>query len=224
MDFLDIHTHKTAQQKGIESIQSLSLTSDIFLAMPKTRPVSIGLHPWYATLDKLEMQLKYLSVLAKQANVKLIGECGLDKLRGERMENQILILTGQIKLAEEFNKPLILHCVKAFSELIELKDSLKIRVPMIIHGFNKNEALGKQLMAKGFLLSFGAAILKENSGAEKLIQQSENFFLETDDSEISIEEIYQAVANLKKCSVDELKACIFENWNKLNLPAIPKGA
>ncbi|KQR69731.1 TatD family hydrolase [Pedobacter sp. Leaf176] len=217
MDFLDVHTHKAAQQKGVESIQSLSLTSDIFLAMPKTRPISIGLHPWYATLDKLETQLKYLSVLAKQANVKLIGECGLDKLMGDNLENQISILTSQITLAEEFSKPLILHCVKAFSELIELKERLKVKVPMIIHGFNKNEELGRQLMAKGFLLSFGAAILKENSGAGKLIQQSENFFLETDDSEISIKEIYKAAANLKKCSVDELKACIFENWNNLNL-------
>ena len=217
MDFLDIHTHKAAQQKGVESIQSLSLTSDIFLAMPKTRAISIGLHPWYARLDNLEIQLKYLSVLAKQANVKLIGECGLDKLKGESLENQILILMRQITLAEQLNKPLILHCVKAFSELIELKERLKVKVPMIIHGFNKNEELGKQLMAKGFILSFGAAILKQDSGAAKLIQQRENFFLETDDYEISIEEIYQAAANLKKCSVDELKARIFENWNKLNL-------
>jgi len=221
MDFLDIHTHKTAQQKGIQSIQSLSLTSDIFLAMPKTRPVSIGLHPWYATLNKLEIQLKYLSVLAKQANVKLIGECGLDKLKGESLTNQVIILERQIAIAEQLKKPLILHCVKAFSEIIEIKEKLNVSVPMIIHGFNKNEALGKQLLAKGFLLSFGAAILKEDSGAAKLIQQSQNFFLETDDSEISIEEIYQAAANLKKCSVDELKARIFENWNKLNLAPNP---
>jgi len=221
MDFLDIHTHKAVQQKGVESIQSLSLTSDIFLAMPKTKSISIGLHPWYATLDKLEIQLKYMSVLAKQSNVKLIGECGLDRLKGESLENQILIITNQITLAEQLNKPLILHCVKAFSELIELKERLKVKVPMIIHGFNKNEELGKQLIAKGFLLSFGAAILKENSGAAKLIQQSEFFFLETDDSEASIEEIYQAAANLKKCSVDEMKARIFANWNKLNLTPKP---
>ncbi|RZJ40835.1 MAG: hydrolase TatD, partial [Chryseobacterium sp.] len=115
MDFLDIHTHKSAQQKGVESIQSLSLTSDIFLAMPKTKSISIGLHPWYASIEKLEIQLKYLSVLAKQTNVKLIGECGLDKLKGESLKNQILILENQVALAEQLNKPLILHCVRAFS-------------------------------------------------------------------------------------------------------------
>lgn len=217
MDFLDIHTHKTALQRGIKSIQSLSLTNDIFLAMPKKKPISIGLHPWYATVDKLELQMKYLTVLAKQDNVKLIGECGLDKLQGEPIESQLAILEQQIKLAEELNKPVILHCVKAYDELIALKQQLKVQVPMIIHGFNKNEELGKQLLAKGFLLSFGAAVLKESSTLVKLIENTNNFFLETDDSEISIEEIYHVVAKIKKCTVDELKGVIFANWKKIGL-------
>jgi len=217
IDFLDLHTHKTAMQAGVNSIQSLSLTDDIFLAMPKKKPISIGLHPWYATIDKLELQMKYLAVLAKQENVKLIGECGLDRLKGDNLENQILILEQQIALAEELKKPMILHCVRCFAELIGIKERLMVKIPMIIHGFNKNEELGKQLMAKGFLLSFGAAILKENSAAAKLIEELEDFFLETDDSETTIEEIYHAVAEIKKCSVDELKAIIFANWKKINL-------
>ncbi|RZJ20438.1 MAG: TatD family deoxyribonuclease [Acinetobacter sp.] len=217
MDFLDIHTHKTATKSGVTSIQSLSLTEDIFLAMPKKKPISIGLHPWYATIDKLELQMKYLSVLAKQDNVKMIGECGLDKLKGENIADQLLILERQIAIAEELNKPLILHCVKAFDELIAIKEKLKVKVPMIIHGFNKNEELGKQLVAKGFYLSFSAAVLKENSSAAKLIAELNEFLLETDDSQITIEEIYHAVAEIKKCTVDELKAAIFANWEKLNL-------
>ncbi len=215
MDFLDIHTHKVATQSGVISIQSLSLTSDIFLAMPKTKPISVGLHPWFAKIDHLELQMKYLNVVANQTNVKQIGECGLDRLRGENLENQLVILEKQIELAEKINKPLILHCVKCFSELIATKERLKVKVPMVIHGFNKNEELGKQLLDKGFLLSFGIAALKENSGAAKLIQSTNNFFLETDDADISIEEIYKAVAILKKCTVDELKARIFADWNNL---------
>ena len=218
IDFLDIHTHQTAIKPGVTSIESLSLTNDIFLAMPKKKAISIGLHPWFATLEKLELQMKYLTVLAKQDNVKLIGECGLDSLRGEKIEHQIAILEQQITLAEALNKPLILHCVKSFSELIEIKESLKVKVPMILHGFNKNEELGKQLLAKGFMLSFGAAVLSANSGAAKLIANLDFFFLETDDSVTSIQEIYHAVADIKKCSVNELKALIFDNWKKLKLP------
>ena len=217
MDFLDIHTHKTAVSKGINRIQSLSLTSDIFLAMPKKKPISIGLHPWHAKLENLELQLKYLRVLARQPNVKLIGECGLDALKGDSLENQLLIFEQQIVLAEELKKPLIIHCVKRFAELIALKEKLKVKVPMIIHGFNKNKELGFQLLDKGFLLSFGAAVLKEDSGASELVKQTGNFFLETDDSETSIEEIYRTVANLKKCSVEILKERIFADWKKLGL-------
>lgn len=217
MDFLDLHTHKTAIKSGEITIQSLSLTDDVFLAMPKKKPISIGLHPWYASIQKLELHMKYLTVLAKQDNVKMIGECGLDKVKGESLENQLIILAQQIALAEQLNKPLIVHCVKSFAELIAIKEQLKVKVPMIIHGFNKNEMLGRQLLAKGFFLSFGAAILKESAAAAKLIKELDFFFLETDDSQTSIEEVYHAAAKIKNISIDELKQVIFANWKKLNL-------
>ncbi len=217
MDFLDIHTHKVAQQLGVKSLQSLSLTNDIFLAMPKKKPISVGLHPWYATLEALEMQMKYLRVVANQTNVKMIGECGLDKLKGESLANQITIFEAQVALAEELNKPLIIHCVRSFSELIHSKEKLKVKVPMIIHGFNKSEELGRQLLDKGFWLSFGPSILKEGSTIEKLIEKTDRFFLETDDSDLPIQELYEAVANLKKCTIEALKARIFGDCEKLNL-------
>jgi len=217
MNFLDIHTHKVAQQSDVTGIQSLSLTSDIFLAMPKTKPISVGLHPWYAKMDQLEIQMRYLAVVAKQPNVMLIGECGLDRLKGEKLEHQIAIFETQLALAEQMGKPVIIHCVKCFNELIEIKERLDVKTPLIIHGFNKKEVLGKQLQNKGFILSFGPSVLKPDSGAAKLIAETDCFFLETDDSDVSIQEIYQAAANLKKCSVDKLKALIFENWRKLNL-------
>ncbi len=215
MQYLDIHTHHVTQRKEILSVQSLTLTNNIFLALPKTKPISVGLHPWFTSLPELETQLRYLSVVARQKNVRLIGECGLDKLRGEKIEDQIYILKQQILLAEQLEKPLILHCVKSFSEIIELKDELAVKVPMIIHGFNKNEKLGAQLLAKGFILSFGKSILNNDSSAAKLVQQTHRFFLETDDSETPIEKIYEHVANLKKCTVEELKARIFADWEKL---------
>jgi TatD DNase family protein len=217
MEYIDIHTHQSRQKNGVISVQSLSLTSDIFLAMPKTKSISVGLHPWFADIEKLEMYMKYLNVIARQANVKMIGECGLDKLKGEKMEGQLILLKEQIQLAEVLKKPLILHCVKSFDELIAIKDEMKVKVPMIIHGFNKKLALGEQLLNKGFYLSFGAAILKTDSSTAKLVQHTDRFFLETDDKDVPIEEIYQQVAILKKSSVEQLKARIFADWEKIIL-------
>lgn len=213
--FLDIHTHEAKQKDGVIAIQSLSLTEGTFLAMPKTKPISIGIHPWYGHLQELPKSMKYLNVLAQQHNVKLIGECGLDKLQGEEMAKQLQILEAQIDLAEQLRKPVILHCVKAFDELIALKKKLKPSVPMIIHGFNKKHEMARQLMAQGFYLSFGAAVLKSDEIAKVLKEIDQPFFLETDDSNVDIVEIYERATEIKKISVDELKDVIFANWKKL---------
>ncbi|MGV3547664.1 MAG: TatD family hydrolase [Pedobacter sp.] len=215
--FLDIHTHQTKQEQGAVAIQSISLSESTFLAMPKTKPISIGIHPWYGKLEELPKNMKYLNVLARQENVKLIGECGLDKLKGETMESQQQMLEAQILLAEELQKPLILHCVKAFEELIALKKHLRPSVPMIIHGFNKKLEMAQQLVNQGFYLSFGAAVLKSEEVALALEKTQAPFFLETDEADVDIKEIYTKVAEIKKISVDELKDVIFANWKKLGL-------
>lgn len=215
--FLDIHTHQTKQEQGVLAIQSLSLTESTFLAMPKTKPISIGIHPWYGKLEELPKNMKYLNVLARQENVKLIGECGLDKLRGETMESQLEMLETQISLAKELPKPLILHCVKAFDELIALKKRLQPTVPMIIHGFNKKYEMAQQLVNQGFYLSFGAAVLKSEEVALALANTHAPFFLETDEAEVDIKQIYTKVAEIKKITVDELKDVIFANWKKIGL-------
>ncbi|MNK00113.1 putative deoxyribonuclease YcfH [compost metagenome] len=215
--FLDIHTHQIKQQQEVVAIQSLSLTESTFLAMPKTKPISIGIHPWYGKLEELPKNMKYLKVLTRQKNVKLIGECGLDKLKGEAMENQLQMLEAQVTLAEELQKPLILHCVKAFDELIALKKRLQPSVPMIIHGFNKKHEMAEQLINQGFYLSFGAAVLKSEEVAFALEKIDQPFFLETDEAVVDIKEIYTKVAEIKKISLDELKDIIFANWKKIGL-------
>lgn len=215
--FLDIHTHQIKQRKGVVAIQNLSLTESTFLAVPKTKPISVGVHPWYGKLEELPKSMKYLNVLARQDNVKLLGECGLDKLKGESIAHQLEMLTAQAVLAEELQKPLILHCVKAFDELIALKKHLQSTVPMIIHGFNKKYEMAQQLTHHGFYLSFGAAVLKSEEAAMVLAKTDRPFFLETDEAEVDIEEIYAKVAEIKKITVDELKDVIFANWKKIGL-------
>nr|WP_121270150.1 TatD family hydrolase [Pedobacter schmidteae] len=223
MQFLDIHTHHEGQAAGTISILSISLTGDsqelfpmvIERAIASGGGISVGLHPWFATLTHLERDYQLLELEAKRPEVKMIGECGLDRLKGESLHNQLMILRKQLSLAEELRKPVILHCVRCFDELMGLKKEMNMSVPMIIHGFNKNEALGRQLLSKGFYLSFGKAILNPNSGAAVLLKEADIFFLETDDADCGIAEIYEVAANLKKCTVAELKALIFANWEKI---------
>lgn len=217
LPFLDLHTHHQRQETEVRQILSHSITAEQELVLPQTASISVGLHPWFAKADHLEADLASLTVLARLPQVKMIGECGLDRLRGESLTNQLLIFRKQILLAMEVGKPVIIHCVRCFEELMALSKALNPTVPMIVHGFNKKKELGLKLLDHGFQLSFGQTILNPDSGAAELLIQLEIFFLETDDGESTIQEIYQAAANLKKCTVEELKALIFANWKKIKL-------
>lgn len=217
MHFLDIHTHLQRKDAETISILSLSLTGEQEVLLPEDQGLSLGLHPWFATIEKLDADYLKLAEAAKKNQVKLIGECGLDKLKGESLESQLVILKKQLHLAAVLQKPVIIHCVKCFDELMGVQKEMNVKVPLIIHGFNKNEQLGRQLLDKGFYLSFGKAILNADSGAAKLLKHTALFFLETDDAEYTIQEIYQAAAILKNCSIEEMKALIFASWKKIML-------
>lgn len=217
MQFLDIHTHQQRKHTDVRSVLSISLTGKEWDALPTDQEISVGLHPWFATMEHLEADYRRLVEVLKNPDIKLIGECGLDKLRGEKLAHQILILRKQLSLANDLHKPVILHCVRCFDELMALKKDMKLQVPLIIHGFNKKEELGNQLLDKGFHLSFGSAILNADSGAAAMLKHADVFFLETDDGDCGIEEIYQAAANLKNCTVETLKALIFASWKTIKL-------
>jgi Tat protein secretion system quality control protein TatD with DNase activity len=90
--------------------------------------------------------------------VVAIGECGLDRNIDLPLDIQTSIFKRHIELAETLQKPLVIHCVRAFSELIALKKNTKSTVPWIIHGFHKKEEVFQQLLKHDFYFSFGAAM------------------------------------------------------------------
>ena len=214
--YLDIHTHHELQTTDVQTIRSFSMTKEIFELTPKIPNISIGLHPWYLTEENFKENFTYLEVTAKQTHVRLIGECGLDKLKGMEIHSQLKAFEQQIKLAEEVSKPVIIHCVKAFEELMSLKKRMKPNVPLIIHGFQKKAALAERLIRQGFYLSFGAGIFHNPSIAE-FIRKQQLFFLETDDSIYRIQEIYDKVAEIKEITIDELKELIAQNWKEMGI-------
>ncbi|SEK69641.1 TatD DNase family protein [Parapedobacter koreensis] len=186
--------------------------------MPVDKWISLGLHPWYLTAGNIASQLAFLEAHIGDENVRLIGECGFDRLRGPAMPVQRAAFERQVDLALAHRKPLIIHCVRAFDELQPVGKRYAHKIPMIVHGFNKSSELGEQLIRQGFFLSFGAAILDEASGAAKTLRQvNQPFFLETDDSGQGIEAIYEQAAFLRKVTVDELKDAIFAAWQQIQL-------
>ena len=223
---INFHTHLLQQPNDHKIIYNLAIPDseeslenfeEILAEIPENIYLSVGIHPWFINENLLEKQFEILSQLANNQQVKLIGECGLDRIKGVNLKLQEAIFIKQIRIAEDVKKPLIIHCVKCFSELFSIKKIIRPRVPMILHGFNQNLEIGEELLKKQFYLSLGTAILHENSNAEKILAviPLENLFLETDDKEISIEEIYKKAAKIRKISDEKLEEIIFENF--LNL-------
>ena len=129
------------------------------------------------------------------------------------MELQTSVFKQQLELVKQTDKPIILHCVAAYDEIIAIKKELKVENPMIIHGFSKNEQVANSLLKNGFYLSFGKYLLR-NPELEKVFKfaPENRILLETDTIEESIYEVYEKGAFIKGILVEEMKAIVFRNY------------
>jgi len=209
MEFFNLHTHQFSNQPDV-----LELVNQYPWEFNQAIPVySIGIHPWHINEERLAQDLTIIEEKLQTEACLAVGECGLDKRIEIPFLVQQVVFEKQIALAEKYQKPLVLHCVAAFQEVIEIKNRLKITVPIVIHGFSKNEQVAKQLIDNGFYLSFGKYLIR-NPELKTVFQSLPNdrFFLETDTIEESIHEVYKLAALYKNCNVSELKKIINANF------------
>jgi TatD DNase family protein len=117
MIFLNLHTHKyTNQDNVIEIVNQYPQEFD------ETIPnYSIGIHPWYIVEDRIDIDLQIIESKLKNESCIAIGECGLDKRIEIPMALQQMVFEKQLALAEIYQKPVIIHCVGAFQEIIAIK-------------------------------------------------------------------------------------------------------
>ena len=212
MQFYNLHTHKFTNNPVI-----FELVNQYPWKFDATIPqYSIGIHPWYINENRLETDLQIIEEKLKLPECFALGECGLDKRIEISMSLQMEVFEKQIALAEKYQKPLVLHLVAAFDELIEVKKRLNISVPMIIHGFSKSEQLAKQLIDNGFYLSFGKYLLR-NPELEAVFKSIPNdrFFLETDTIDETLEEVYKIAARYKNVTVEALQKQVEVNWKRV---------
>ncbi len=149
---------------------------------------SCGIHPWLS--DASEEMFTLLEKNAKDRNVVAIGEIGLDKLQGPDIATQIIIFRKQIELAVEIRKPIIIHCVKAWDEIIALHKEYKDAIPWILHGYRGNPEQTKQLSKLGFKFSLGEFFNKESVKQMPL----DSIFCETDTSKVTICKVYKNIS------------------------------
>ena len=200
---IDIHSHKRSNDylTIVNKSDSNVLESDYF---------SFGIHPWNAS----EIEDNFLDfeneILSKKCLA--IGEIGLDKLKGPSIEMQRKIFIKQIEISEKHELPILLHCVKSWNEILEIKKVVSPIQSWVFHGFNK-AAIVKDVLQSGVFISLGSAILT-NVKLQEVVNEIPNnqLFLETDDSNLDIFEIYKKVSEIKKIPLSELEQIIEQNF------------
>jgi TatD DNase family protein len=209
MKYFNLHTHQfTNQDTVLELVNQYPQEVD-----PTISFYSIGIHPWYIDKERLGSDLEIIERKLQEPNCLALGECGLDKRTEIPFDLQQMVFEKQLLLAQKFNKPVVIHCVAAFQEIVATKKRLKITVPMIIHGFSKNKQVAKGLIDNGFYISFGKYLLR-NPELKEVFETIPNdrFFLETDTLEEGIEEVYALAARYKKWDIDEIQQQIQRNF------------
>ena len=200
--FVDIHTHVDNQAV----IKIIDGDSEKILK-------TWGVHPWDVTEEHFEVprDLRSLGMTAA------IGEVGLDKVHKETFERQIEVFEEMIKLSESYRKPVIVHCVRAYSEIIEVRKKMKATMPWVIHGFNSSVETMRQLLRYDMYISLGEVLYHNENKAFKILKNipTDRLFLETDVSGRDIRDVYTKAATLMGCEVEFLENKIFENYGKL---------
>jgi TatD DNase family protein len=212
--YINIHTHSPTLLPSVFELGNVYFGQK---QAPKAPKRSVGLHPWYLSAETLDAAFAWLDVQGIAPEVLAIGEAGLDKLCATPWDLQLLAFQRCMEVSERLEKPLILHCVRAYAEIIALKKAWKPRQTWIFHGFDKNTATAEMVLRAGCMLSFGAGLFRAKSHAPESLRATpaDRFFLETDDAEMSIEAVYARAAEIRKISVADLGDQLQENFNNL---------
>ena len=187
VNYIDIHTHNP--RPGVVS------------------PTMRGIHPWDA---------EHIFELPDLSDADIIGETGLDNACGVDMEAQRRLFELHLAEAERVQKPVVLHVVKAFEEVMNIVCKYKIE-SIVFHGFIGSTEQAKRATDRGYYLSFGERSLRSPKSCRVIAEMPiDRLFCETDDNpEASIAEIYEKVANLRNISIEKLARQIVENYKRV---------
>ena len=215
-DYIDIHTHNAKPAKGIFAVENLMAHENLIPGTITAKAFTAGIHPWHLNEFNRDQLLEYVSNVAGDPNLIAFGEAGFDKLRGPSVELQTSTFAEQVKIAGEYNKPLVIHCVRAWEELLAAHRNMKPLTPWLVHGFRGKQELALQLIKRGMYLSFWFDFVMRPESAELLrFLPNDRIFLETDGADVDIRDIYRKVSIDLGMNAEELKRIVFNNFSAL---------
>lgn len=189
---------------------------------------ALGIHP-ESVLDYKKEDIDFIEQHLNDEKIVAIGEIGLDYHYGkENKEAQIILFEEQLKLAEKYNKPVIIHSRDATLDTIETLKKYKVRG--VIHSFSGSLETANIYLKLGFLLGVNGVITFKNCNLKDVIKEIpvEKLVLETDSPYLTpvpfrgerndsshINEIAEFVASLKGVSMENLANITNENVHQV---------
>jgi TatD DNase family protein len=217
-DYIDIHNHGGRPSTGKYSVENLMAHEGRAPDLQKGMSYTFGIHPWHLSSDTFNTQIENVRVQAFHENVIAIGEAGFDRLKGPDSGIQKRAFEEQVIISGETSKPVFIHCVRAWDELLAVHKRMSPSKPWIIHGFRGKKELAHQLVSKGMYISFWFDFIlrPESTGILKNLPP-DRIFLETDGSGEDIATIYKKVSADLGIGTEDLKNQIYNNFNELFL-------
>ena len=196
---------------------------------------SAGLHPQEAETGD-EKFFTQLREILKEPKVVAIGECGLEfyieNNSPESREKQKEVFLRQLDLAREFKKPIIIHCRRAYPEILEILREEKKKNPSlsgVVHFFSGRLPQAEELFNLGFFISFTGVITFARD-YDKVIKSVplEKIMVETDapfvapapfrgkrNEPLYVKYVAEKIAELRGISYEEVSAQTTKNAEKL---------
>lgn len=141
---------------------------------------ALGIHPEFADTYK-EEDLNLIENNLSNPQVIAIGEIGLDyHYSNENKEQQIALFEQQLKMAEKYNMPVIIHNRQATDDI--LKSIKKFKVKGVIHCFNGSIETAKEYLKLGYKLGINGVVTFKNCNLKETLKKLtlEDLVLETD--------------------------------------------
>lgn len=214
--FINIHTHKTNYSESEYALLNIFAQEYKSYKINFELAYSVGLHPWHVKKDLIKPALDEIEHAAKESFVVAIGETGLDRAIEVELRLQEEAFIAQLEIAEKLKKPVLLHAVRSYSDMIAIRKKNRFTTPWIFHGFTGNLIIARQLLDLNCYLSFGKFLLNSKSNVPDLFIElpKEHIFLEIDDSNLTIQEVYRQASFLKACDIREMQTTILNNFNR----------
>lgn len=216
MTFVDIHSHQRTQEEGVKRIRCLDVEEirqgqfdgncDGFTA---------GFHPWWIA-DGVQLSPDLIAELLQHPKCFGLGEIGLDRAIKTPMPTQKAVFENHLQLAAKADvRCVVLHCVRAYSDVLEVLKLSNYLGRVIFHDYNGNAQITEQLLNHNAYFSVGSKVFDDETTVVKNLKAipCEKLFLETDDqTRHSIVEIYEKMAERLGLSSDELQERVYETY------------